>query len=61
MRVPTYLSGEESGTTLGDLEDDGAVLVTSGLERRNDGGRGGHVLGDELVVTVLGLDRGPGS
>jgi hypothetical protein len=40
----TYLAGEESSTTLGNLEDNGAVLVASSLETGNDGGRGGDVL-----------------
>jgi hypothetical protein len=36
--VVDTLSGEESGTSLGSLEDDGRLGVASGLERRNYGG-----------------------
>jgi hypothetical protein len=42
--VAHTLTGEESGTTLGDLQDNGAVLVTSSLEGSNNSGRGGDVL-----------------
>lgn len=38
------LTGEESGTTLGDLQNDGAVLVAGSLEGGDRGGRGGDVL-----------------
>lgn len=40
----TYLASEVGSTTLGDLEDDGALLVASSLKARDDGGGGSHVL-----------------
>lgn len=42
--VADALAGEVGGTTVGELEDDGALLVTSRLEGGGDGGRGGDVL-----------------
>jgi hypothetical protein len=42
--MTTYLASEESSTTLGDLEDDGAVLVASSLEGRDGSGGRGDVL-----------------
>jgi hypothetical protein len=42
--VAHTLTGEESGTTLRNLQDDGAVLVASSLEGSDDGGGGGNVL-----------------
>lgn len=42
--VAHTLTSEESGTTLGDLQNNGAVLVTSSLEGRDNSGRGGDVL-----------------
>ena len=42
--VAHTLTGEESGTTLRDLQDDGAVLVASSLEGSDDSGGGGDVL-----------------
>lgn len=44
--VADSLTSEESGTTLGDLQDDGAILVAGGLQRGDRGGRGGDVLGE---------------
>lgn len=52
LEVITYLASEESSTTLGDLEDDGAVLVASSLEGRDDSGRGGDVLRRVLESTI---------
>ena len=42
--VADALTGEVGGTTVGDLEDDGAFLVAGGLEARDDDGGGGDVL-----------------
>lgn len=42
--VTDALTGEVGGTTVGELEDDGATLVTGRLEGGGDGGRGGDVL-----------------
>lgn len=42
--VAHTLTGEESGTTLGDLQNDGALLVAGSLEGGDRGGRGGDVL-----------------
>ena len=42
--VADTLTGEESSTTVGDLEDDGGLVVTGGLEGRDDDGRRGDVL-----------------
>jgi hypothetical protein len=49
----TYLAGEEGGTTLRSLQDDGALLVASGLKGSDDGGGGGDVLVIELVGLQL--------
>lgn len=43
--VGSTLTGEVGSTTVGDLEDDGALLVTSSLEGGDGGRRGGDVLG----------------
>lgn len=40
----TYLTSEVSGTTLGELEDDGSLGIASSLEGSDDGGGGGDVL-----------------
>ena len=40
----TYLAGKVGGTAVGQLQDHRAVLVAGGLERGDDGGRGGDVL-----------------
>jgi hypothetical protein len=54
----TYLASEVGGTTLRELEDDGALLVTRGLERSHDGGGGGHVLRiGQSVVLIIGWRR----
>lgn len=42
----TYLASEVGGTTLGGLQNDGAVLVASSLKGRDDSGGGGDVLQD---------------
>lgn len=42
--VADALAGEVSSAALGDLQNDGTVLVTGGLERGDDGGGGGDVL-----------------
>lgn len=42
--VADTLTGEESSTTVGDLEDDGGLVVTGSLEGGDDDGRGGDVL-----------------
>ena len=42
--VAHTLTSEESGTTLGNLQDNGALLVTSSLEGSDNSGRGGDVL-----------------
>lgn len=44
-----YLASEESGTTLGDLQDDGAVLIPGGLEGRDSGGGRGDVLVEDII------------
>lgn len=51
--VVDALAGEESGTTLRGLEDDGAVLVAGSLEGCDDGGARGHVDGGDGVVVLL--------
>lgn len=47
------LAGEESGTTLRGLEDDGALLVASSLEGCNDSRAGGDVDGGDGVAVLL--------
>lgn len=42
--VADTLTGEVGSTTVGDLEDDGGLVVTGGLEGRDDDGRRGDVL-----------------
>ena len=42
--VADTLTGEESSTTVGDLEDDGGLVVTGSLEGGNDDGGRGDVL-----------------
>lgn len=42
--VAHALTGVEGGTTLRDLQNDGALLVAGGLEGRDRGGGGGDVL-----------------
>jgi hypothetical protein len=44
VTVGNTLTGEESSTTLGELQDNGALLVTGSLEGSDHSGRGGHVL-----------------
>jgi hypothetical protein len=44
VSVGESLTTEEGGTTLGDLEDDGGLDVTGGLEDGVDNGRRGNVL-----------------
>ena len=52
-----YLSGKVGGTTLGHLQDDGAVLVAGSFERSDDGGGGGHVLFSQLSPMKSGVCR----
>lgn len=47
------LAGEESGTTLRGLEDDGALLIASSLEGCNDSRAGGDVDGGNGVAVLL--------
>lgn len=47
------LSGEESGTTLRGLEDDGALLVASSLKGSDHGGAGRDVDGRDGVLVLL--------
>jgi hypothetical protein len=47
------LAGEESGTTLRGLEDDGALLVAGSLERCDYGGAGGDVDGGNGIALLL--------
>ena len=42
--VTDALAGEVSSTALGQLQNDGAVLIAGSLERGHGGGRGGYVL-----------------
>ena len=54
--VGDTLTGEVSGTTVRDLEDDGALGVTGSLEGRNDDGGGSNVHsrnGKVLLLSVL--------
>lgn len=51
--VVNTLSGEESGTTLRGLQDDGALLVAGSLERGNDGGGRGDVDGGDGIAVLL--------
>ena len=51
--VADTLTGEESGTTLGDLEGNGGLLVASGLEGSHDGGGRGDVLVVRLVSQCI--------
>lgn len=52
------LSGEESSTTLRGLEDDGALLVASSLERCDNSGAGGDVdRGDGVLVLLCVLEQ----
>lgn len=50
VAVGETLSTEESGTTLGDLEDDGGLDVSGSLQDGVDDGRGGDVLGGQGPV-----------
>lgn len=47
------LTGEESGTTLRGLEDDGRLLITGGLEGCDDSGAGGDVDGGDGIASLL--------
>lgn len=47
--VGDTLAGEVGGTTLGNLQDDGGLGVAGSLERGNDGGGRGDVLGIGLA------------
>lgn len=42
--IADTLSSKVGSTTLGELQNDRAVLITGGFEGRNHSGRGGHVL-----------------
>jgi hypothetical protein len=44
VSVAHTLTGEVGSTTLGDLQNDGAVLITGSFERSDNGGGGGDVL-----------------
>jgi hypothetical protein len=48
--VGDTLTGEESSTALGDLQDNGALLVTGSLEGSDNSGGGGDVLEELLVI-----------
>jgi hypothetical protein len=48
--VADALAGKEGTATLGQLQDDGALLVPGSLERGDDGGRRSDVLGLLLVM-----------
>ena len=50
VTVGNTLTSEESSTTLGELQNDGALLVTSGLEGGDNGGRRGDVLGQGVSI-----------
>lgn len=49
------LTGEVGSTAVGELEDDGRLGVTGGLERGDDGGRAGHVDGGDGELLLLGV------
>jgi len=49
------LTGEVSGTAVGELEDDGRLGVTGSLERGDDSGRAGHVDGGDGELLLLGV------
>ena len=53
MDLVTNLASKVSGTTLRDLQDDGAVLVAGGLESSYHSGRGGDVLA--IMLLRVGL------
>jgi hypothetical protein len=44
VTVAHTLTGEVGSTTLRDLQNDGAVLITGSFERSDNGGGGGDVL-----------------
>lgn len=50
MADKTYLASEVGGTTVGELQNDGAVLVTGSLEGSDNGRRGGDVLVPMSVI-----------
>lgn len=47
------LASEESGTTLGGLEDNRAFLIAGRFKRGNDGGAGSNVDGGNGIAVVL--------
>lgn len=47
----TYLASEVSGTTVGELQDDGAVLVAGSLEGSDNGRRRGDVLNRNVSLS----------
>jgi hypothetical protein len=49
------LTGEVSGTAVGELENDGRLGVTGSLERGYDGGGRGHVDGGNGELLLLGV------
>jgi hypothetical protein len=53
--VADALSGKVGSTTLRDLENDGAVLVASGLKARDDGGGRGDINGGNSKVLLLSV------
>jgi hypothetical protein len=55
VAVGNTLTGEESSTTLGELQDNGALLVTGSLEGGNNGGRRSDVDGGDSELLLLGV------
>lgn len=53
--VAHTLTGEVGSTTVGQLQDDGAFLVASSLESRDNHRRGGDVDGRDGKVLLLGV------